>query len=182
MEKKSLEQILDAYTQLIVSMYSCVTLDQLKNCAPLINNFDAFNDHSNKFIWTQKANYFYKKQYEKLNAHNVRSVDTEAPNVESVKSELKQDADGIFVTEEFKQQSADLFYYALDKRAAAVIEKWFGEESTTELKGVEAYANSLKVVPDIEFCDDVPRDRAELLDDRAREMAETEFPDFVEHH
>lgn len=178
LDKKPLVDILHAYTQIVCSICSCQTLDQLSNCEPLISNFNTFNDHSNKHVWTNKALEVYKKQHEKLNAHNVKTVDTDEPE--------------IFMTDAFKKSVNTISFYA----TIAELEAKRGNTRRDELDAIwegivkEVTANSeafsviprINVVPDIDFCSDVHRVRSEELDDRAREMAATDYPDFVEHH
>jgi hypothetical protein len=71
---RKLPEILDTYTQVIAAIQSCETLQSLQNCDQMLTSFIAFNDNSDLQVFVSKADAFYKKKFDKLNAENVKEV------------------------------------------------------------------------------------------------------------
>lgn len=97
---KKLPEIIDTYTQVIAAIQSCNNVDELVQCDKFLSSFIMHNDNPDLQIFLSKADAFYKKRYDLLNAPNVNelrdcideSVEIKVPSITSMKV-LKEHVD-----------------------------------------------------------------------------------------
>lgn len=71
---KKLPEILDTYTQVIAAIQSCKTVTELVSCDQMLSSFILYNDNPDLQLFVSKADSFYKKRYNLLNAPNVADL------------------------------------------------------------------------------------------------------------